>query len=85
MPTLVVEVVSKSSMKKDLLKKLDLCMETGIKEYWLVDPMKEAIQLYVFKNEDIKDYEMYTIGKSIKSETVEGLEIKLEGIFKAES
>lgn len=82
-PTLVVEVISKSTKKKDMLKKLDLYMETGIKEYWLVDPIKEAIQLYVFEDGDIKDYGIYTVDKSIKSEIFEGLEIKLEDIFRA--
>jgi Uma2 family endonuclease len=37
-PALVVEILSESTRRKDLVKKLDLYMSTGIKEYWIVNP-----------------------------------------------
>jgi Uma2 family endonuclease len=39
-PTLAVEVLSRSTRSKDMLKKLDLFMQTDVKEYWIVDPDK---------------------------------------------
>jgi prevent-host-death family protein len=80
-PTLVVEALSNSTRSRDILKKLDLYMQTGVKEYWVADPAKRELILYSFYKHDIKDYEILT-GKSIvKSKVLEGLEIKLENIF----
>ena len=43
-PSLVVEILSPNSIEKDLIKKLDLYMSTGIKEYWIVNPMNRKLQ-----------------------------------------
>jgi Uma2 family endonuclease len=37
-PALAVEIISESTRRKDLVKKLDLYMSTGIREYWAVNP-----------------------------------------------
>ncbi|HHU62374.1 MAG: Uma2 family endonuclease [Bacillota bacterium] len=37
-PTLVVEIVSPSSRSKDIVTKLDFYMQSGIREYLIVDP-----------------------------------------------
>ena len=50
-PTLIVEVVSPSTRGKDFAVKLQLYMESGVKEYWLVDPEEERILLYSFTPE----------------------------------
>ena len=80
-PTLVVEVLSHSTRSKDMLKKLDLYMQTGIKEYWLVDPAKKEIFVYTFKDQDILDYTVYTDNKTVRSDVFEGFEIELGSIF----
>jgi prevent-host-death family protein len=80
-PTLVAEILSDSTRKKDMKKKLDLYMETGVKEYWMVDPVKKQIYLYVFKEKDIDDLKVFGNGGSIESVFFKGLEIKLSEIF----
>src|SRR5690554_2548245 len=42
-PTLVVEIISESSRSKDLIKKLDLYMSTGVKEYWIINPLNQEV------------------------------------------
>ncbi|MFW5855917.1 MAG: type II toxin-antitoxin system prevent-host-death family antitoxin, partial [Bacillota bacterium] len=37
-PSLVVEVLSRSTMSKDLTEKLNLYMAGGVEEYWIVNP-----------------------------------------------
>ena len=36
--TLVVEILSESTRRNDLIKKLDLYMVGGVEEYWIADP-----------------------------------------------
>ena len=45
-PALVVEVLSKSSRKRDAQTKRRLFERTGVREYWLVDPELDAMQVF---------------------------------------
>jgi Uma2 family endonuclease len=51
-PDFVLEVLSKSTRKKDMSKKLDKYMDAGVREYWIIDPYKEKLLTYNFKEED---------------------------------
>jgi Uma2 family endonuclease len=46
-PDLVVEVLSPSTARRDLGEKLRLYSETGIREYWLVDPAAKTFEFLV--------------------------------------
>lgn len=50
-PDLIVEVVSKSSKKRDYHDKYDLYEENGVKEYWIVDPEGKTVDIFVLENE----------------------------------
>lgn len=80
-PTLVVEVSSRSTKTKDMLKKLDLYMKTGVKEYWIVDPDKKEVSVYTFENYDIADHNTYLGNMTAKSNVFSGLEVRLTDIF----
>jgi len=56
-PDLVVEIVSHGSIKLDYVKKLDKYMEAGVKEYWIVDPLKKIITVYYFQDADVTNRE----------------------------
>lgn len=45
-PALVVEVLSKSTRKRDAQTKRRLFERTGVQEYWLVDPELDAVQVF---------------------------------------
>jgi Uma2 family endonuclease len=45
-PALVVEVLSKSTRKRDAQTKRRLFERTGVREYWLVDPELDAVQVF---------------------------------------
>ena len=84
-PTLAVEVLSPSSKRKDMIKKLDLYLQTGVKEYWLVDTEKKEILLYTFEklkgDNEIKDFIVFKDNDTVDSKIFKGLEIKLQDIF----
>jgi Uma2 family endonuclease len=45
-PALVVEVLSKSTRKRDAQTKRRLFERTGVREYWLVDPALDTVQVF---------------------------------------
>jgi len=73
-PDFIVEVVSPSSETHDYLRKFKVYMRYGVKEYWIVNPMKKEITVY-FNTEDEEDYKTYTFGDKIKAGIFEDLEI----------
>lgn len=80
-PTLVVEVLSKSTRRKDLVKKRNLYMQTGIIEYWIVDPDNKTVQVNNFNESNDNEYKTYKNNDTIASSYFAGLEIKVEDIF----
>ncbi|QXM06752.1 Uma2 family endonuclease [Crassaminicella indica] len=79
-PILVVEVVSPSSRSRDYVQKLDLYMRSGVREYWIIDPIQKKILQYTFNERELKSVNIYT--DIIKSIVFEGLSINLEEVLK---
>ena len=55
-PDLAIEIVSPSSKKMDYMIKLFKYRTYGVREYWVVDPEKERIQVYDLEHDDISEY-----------------------------
>lgn len=55
-PDWLVEIVSPGSKKMDYVRKLFKYRTTGVREYWIVDPMKKMIKVYDFDHDTEKDY-----------------------------
>ena len=49
-PDMVVEVLSKSTKKKDLTIKKDTYEAQGVKEYWIVDPFSKSVSVYLLQD-----------------------------------
>jgi len=79
-PSLVVEVTSKSTRNKDIIKKLDLYMKSGVGEYWLVDAEMGIIHVYFFENREIEKMHVVKIDEPIYSLAFEGLVVNPTGI-----
>ena len=80
-PTLVIEVLSRTTRSKDMLKKLDLYMQSGVQEYWIVNTVDKEIYLYYFEKYDIMEYRTYRENETLRSEVFKGLEFNLADIF----
>lgn len=48
-PDLIVEILSPGNSKKEMRNKYDLYEENGVKEYWVVFPHEQVLQIYVLK------------------------------------
>ena len=81
-PDLVVEVVSKASIKKDLHEKFALYEQSGVKEYWLVLPAERSLILFTLDDkEKYQAAKPLTRGDKVVSRVLAGLEIDLDEIF----
>ncbi|GAA0615335.1 hypothetical protein GCM10009001_35790 [Virgibacillus siamensis] len=54
---MVVEILSPSNQSHDLVTKLNIYMNYGVKEYWIVNPMLDTITVYTLN--DDKKYEQH--------------------------
>lgn len=52
-PDLVVEILSPSTRKKDMSKKLAKYIEAGVREYWIVDPDEMRVIVYNWEQEEV--------------------------------
>lgn len=80
-PTLVLEVLSASTQKKDMLKKLNLYLHAGVKEYWIVNSARREVYVYCFAEQDIQEYLVFQGSQTAYSLTFEGLAVPLEQLF----
>lgn len=80
-PSLVVEILSESTRGKDSIKKMDLYLSTGVREYWIINPFNREIEVYKFENEDLADSRNYRVGDSAASFIFEGLEVPVATLF----
>ena len=73
-PDFVMEVVSESSKVKDYLLKLNKYWNSGVREYWIVDPLKQMITTYLFTEQDI-DMKAYSFADKVPVRIYTDLEI----------
>lgn len=51
-PDFIVEILSPSTRRKDMVIKLNKYMNAGVKEYWMIDPKKKSVLVYDFANDN---------------------------------
>ena len=81
-PALVVEIISEGTRSKDLIKKLDLYMSCGVREYWIVNPINREVTVYHFEDKNISGNITYKKPEIAQSYIFEGLSVELGRIFK---
>lgn len=79
-PDWIIEIVSPSSQRMDYLTKLLKYRTAGVKEYWIVNPMKETVQVYSF--EGTEDSTQYSFSDLIGSKIFKDLIICITDMLK---
>jgi Uma2 family endonuclease len=78
-PELAIEVVSPSSRRRDYITKRLLYENAGIKEYWIVDPVKKVVEVLALV--DGRYVQTENEGGFARSAVVPGVEIKVSRLF----
>ncbi len=71
-PDWIIEIASPYSRAMDYNKKLLKYGTAGVREYWIVDPMKQLITVYNFEHDA---FEQYSFSDKVKAGIYEGFEI----------
>jgi Uma2 family endonuclease len=79
-PDLVVEVLSPSNTADETVRKFNLYMKAGVREYWIVSPKEKTVQAFTLENGAYVG-KVYDSGAALPSATLEGLSLSLSDVF----
>ncbi len=74
-PDWIIEIVSSGSRRMDYYTKLFKYRNADVREYWIVDPVREQIMVYRFEKETM---EQYSFGEEVPVGIYDGFTIKVE-------
>ena len=80
-PDLVIEILSESSANTDRTTKKALYEKYGVKEYWIVDPDEQTVELFVRKENEFSRVGVFAGNQTVESQLLEGLKIKVREVF----
>ena len=81
-PDLIVEILSDSSVKRDLHDKYELYESAGVKEYWIVHPRDKTILKYTLDGAgEYQPSRLYTLGDVLTSKILHEYTISLDDTF----
>ena len=65
-PDWIIEIISPSTASHDYVRKLNLYLDAGVKEYWIVDPADKSIYVYFLEKDHFKARH-YTFQDQVKA------------------
>jgi Uma2 family endonuclease len=80
-PDMVVEILSPTTERLDRFSKRDLYERYGVKELWLVDPMRKEIEVLVLRGRRFELHGRFGEDDVLSSPLLEGLSFKAEEVF----
>src|SRR4030065_1336158 len=72
-PDLAIEIISESTAYRDLVQKKKLYARFGVKEFWIVIPDEESIEVYILKDNTFLLYRTYSKNEILESPYLKGL------------
>lgn len=80
-PDLAVEVLSRSTEARDRGRKMALFARFGVKEYWIVDPARNTLEMYVLSGAEYQQAGGYGERDVVTSSTLPGLTFSAATVF----
>lgn len=80
-PELIAEVLSPSNPKNDKVYKLNKYEQAGVKEYWIVDPFYQMVDVYILKGENLQLTHSYGVEDTVTSDLFNDLSVDLKQVF----
>ncbi len=80
-PDLVIEIISENTAYRDFVQKKRLYARFGVREYWIVIPGEELIEVYTLKDNTYMLFKTYSKDDTLESRYIKDLKIELKGIF----
>ena len=82
-PDLLVEIISPSTFHRDSVEKFQLYEQFGVKEYWLIEPANQVIEVFRLENDKyvLHSFVHAEEGEEIESCILQGFKLKRKDIF----
>ena len=80
-PDLAVEVLSRSTEARDRGRKMQLLARFGVPEYWIVDPVKNTIEIYLLRGPAFERVAAHDEHQEIHSPTLPDLSFSAARVF----
>ena len=78
-PDFIIEIVSPSTQRMDYFVKLFKYRTAGVREYWIVNPLKETVQIYSFEGDE--NSMQFSFDEEIKVNIYEDLTIRISELL----
>lgn len=80
-PDLIIEILSPSTIENDRIYKKLVYEKFGVKEYWIVDPEEEMIEVWSLKDDRFQLFKKIKKDQQFKSKLLGDLELNLSLVF----
>jgi len=80
-PDLVVEVLSKETVRVDREDKYLEYQKAGVQEYWIVDPSKQNIEVCTLENRTYVTFGKWGTGEVAKSKLLASFEVSVDDVM----
>ena len=80
-PEFIIEILNPSNKSHDMVTKLNLYMNFGVKEYWIVDPIENHIMVYYVDDDQEIQFSLIENGVFVVSKLFETFKINTNELF----
>jgi Uma2 family endonuclease len=80
-PDLIIEILSPGSNRKELKYKYEVYEESGVKEYWVIQPTEQTLLIYTLTKGKYVPSKLFSPGDIVSSACIEGFSLDLEEVF----
>ena len=80
-PDWIIEILSPNTAKKDLQDKFSLYEESGVNEYWIVEPKNSTVEVFVLNDGKYARINTYVQDDIIPCQILEGMTIDMTEVF----
>jgi len=80
-PDLVIEVLSPSNWLDDRRIKYEVYAEAGVREYWIVDPDRRTIEVFVLLDGQYALEGRFGAGERARSRVLKGFEVDVDEVL----
>lgn len=81
-PDLIVEILSPGNNRKELHDKYEVYEESGVREYWVIQPVERTLLIYTLKKGKYIPSRLFTMGDTVVSRVLPGFRLNLDEVFR---